>query len=101
MRGIEGIYNRDDRPVDPALLKRMTDVIAHRGPDDCGQWLDGPVGLGHRMLYTTPESLHEEQPAIDQTGELVITADARIDNRDELITSLHVNGKAKERITDV
>ncbi len=101
MSGIAGIYNLDGRSVDLALLKRMTDVIAHRGPDDCGHWLDGPVALGHRMLCTTPESLHEKEPAVDETGELVITADARIDNRDELITTLCVNGKAKEQITDV
>ena len=101
MSGIAGIYNLDGRPVDRAQLNRMTDVIAHRGPDDCGYWLDGPVGLGHRMLYSTPESLHEKQPAAFGTGGLVVTADARIDNRDELIASLHVNGKAKERITDV
>jgi asparagine synthase (glutamine-hydrolysing) len=101
MSGIAGVYSLDGRSVDPALLQRMTDVIAHRGPDGCDHWLDGPVGLGHRMLYSTPESLHEKQPAVDETGGLVITADARIDNRGELITTLCVNGKAKEEITDV
>ena len=101
MSGIAGIYNLDGRPVDRVLLERMTDVITHRGPDGCGHWLDGPVGLGHRMLYSTPESLHEKQPAALGTRELVITADARIDNRDELITSLLCNGKAREQVTDV
>ncbi len=101
MSGIAGIYSLDGQPVDLALLKRMTNVIAHRGPDGCGHWLNGSLGLGHRMLYITPESLHENEPAVDETGELVITADARIDNRDELITTLYVNGEAKEQITDV
>ena len=37
MCGIAGIYNyRDSQPVDPAQLKQMADVMAHRGPDDEG-----------------------------------------------------------------
>ena len=100
MSGIAGIYHLDGRPADGALLHRMTDVIAHRGPDGAGQWADGPVGLGHRMLRTTPESLHEKQPVVDKTGQLVVTADARIDNRDELLAALRVNSKPKEQITD-
>lgn len=37
---------------EPALLKNMTDAIAHRGPDGEGHWIDGMqgVGLGHRRL---------------------------------------------------
>ena len=57
MSGIAGIYNLDGRPVDRGLLRRMTDIIAHREPDGVGHWIDGPVGLGHCMLCTTPESL--------------------------------------------
>jgi asparagine synthase (glutamine-hydrolysing) len=100
MSGIAGIYHLDGRPVDPALLTRMTDIIADRGPDACGHWIDGSVGLGHRMLHTTSEFLHQKQPVIDDTGQLVITADARIDNRDELISTLGVNGQTKRHITD-
>jgi asparagine synthase (glutamine-hydrolysing) len=78
----------------------MTDVIAHRGPDGAGHWINGSAGLGHRMLHTTPESLYEKQPMVDETRQLVINADARIDNREELITTLEVNGKPREQITD-
>jgi len=59
MSGIAGIYNFDDAPVDRALLQRMTDAIAHRGPDGIHHWVDGPVGMGHCMLQTTPESVYE------------------------------------------
>ena len=100
MSGIAGIYNLDGRPANRTLLRRMTDVIAHRGPDRAGHWINGPVGLGHRMLHTTPESLYEKQPMVDETRQLVINADARIDNREELITTLEVNGKPREQITD-
>jgi asparagine synthase (glutamine-hydrolysing) len=100
MSGIAGIYHLDGRPVDPTLLTRMTDIIADRGPDGEGHWLDGSVGLGHRMLNTTSASLHQKQPVVDDTGQLAITADARIDNRDELIGTLGVNGQARGQITD-
>jgi asparagine synthase (glutamine-hydrolysing) len=42
------------------------------------------------MLHTTPESLQEMLPAIDSAAGLAITADARIDNRDELIRDLRL-----------
>jgi asparagine synthase (glutamine-hydrolysing) len=88
MSGIVGVYSRDGRPVDPADVERMTARLAHRGPDASGVWNDGPVGLGHRMLWTTPESLYERWPMRSKSGDLVLVADARIDNRDELLASL-------------
>ena len=100
MSGIAGIYHLDGHPANPVLLTRMTDIIADRGPDGEGHWLAGPVGLGHRMLHTTSESLHQKQPVVDDTGQLVITADARIDNRDELISTLEVDRHHKGEISD-
>ena len=88
MSGIAGIYYLDGRSIERADLEGMIDSLAQRGPDGGGSWLTESVGLGQRMLWTTPESLHERLPLLhDQTG-LVITADARIDNRVELIATL-------------
>ncbi|MBI2818956.1 MAG: asparagine synthase (glutamine-hydrolyzing) [Acidobacteria bacterium] len=92
MSGIAGIYNRDGRPVDAALLRRMTAVISHRGPDGVEHWVHGAVGLGHRMLHTTPESLLEQQPLSDETGALCLTLDGRVDNREELRKGLEAKG---------
>ena len=51
MCGISGFLNRDrQRPADEELLRRMTDIIAHRGPDGSGLFVQGPVALGHRRL---------------------------------------------------
>jgi asparagine synthase (glutamine-hydrolysing) len=100
MSGIAGIYYLDGRPVERMDVQRMVDSIAHRGPDGSGVWTDGSVGLGHRMLWTTPESLHEKLPLTNKTGDLTITADARIDNRDELIPTLNFNGRPCETIAD-
>ena len=100
MSGIAGIYYLDGRSVERMDVQRMVDSIAHRGPDGSGVWTDGSVGFGHRMLWTTPESLHEKLPLTNKTGDLTITADARIDNRDELIPALNFNGRPRENISD-
>ncbi len=52
MCGICGIYNFTGRPasLDVGLLDRMNQIIAHRGPDDSGFFVDGSVGLGMRRL---------------------------------------------------
>ncbi|MBW4596888.1 MAG: lasso peptide isopeptide bond-forming cyclase [Brasilonema angustatum HA4187-MV1] len=100
MSGIMGIYYLDNRPVDREDLGRMVDILAHRGHDGADIWVDGSVGLGHRMLWTTPESLLEKLPLINQTGDLAITADCRIDNRDELIHVLQFDKCPSEKITD-
>ena len=93
MSGIAGIFYRDGRPVEAADLERMSARLAHRGADGSGAWHAGPVGLVHRLFWTTPESLHEQQPLISTRpqGALVLTADARIDNRAELAPLLGLN----------
>jgi len=50
MCGIVGLVRNDEKPVDRALLARMNDAIRHRGPDDDGFYVKGPVGLGMRRL---------------------------------------------------
>ena len=100
MSGITGIYNLDGRPADGALLQRMTDVIAHRGPDGIGHWIDGSVGFGHLMLHTTPESLREKQPLSHEPGGLCLTLDGRVDNRRELRAALESKGLALRTDTD-
>lgn len=86
MSAIVGFLGLDGRPARAEELERMVDILAHRGPDGRAIWVEGPAGLGHCMLHTTPESLNEHLPF--QRDGLVITADARIDNRDELISIL-------------
>jgi len=98
MSAILGIYYLNSRPVDRADLERMVQTLAHRGSDGSGVWNDNSVGLGHRMLWTTPESLHERLPLAK--GGLTITADARIDNRDELINLLGLSRTASATISD-
>ncbi len=93
MSAMTGIFYRDGRKVDPELIKKMNDRLSHRGPDGSAVWVDGSVALGHQMLWTTPESLHEKLPFHDEKAGLVITADARIDNRNELSEELDIEDK--------
>lgn len=100
MSGIVGIFYLDRRKIDRQQLDRMVDSIAHRGPDGANIWSEGSVGFGHRMLWTTPESLLETFPLANAAGNVVLTADARIDNRDELIRDLDLTARPAEKITD-
>ena len=51
MCGICGQFNfASTAPVDPEIIRRMADSIAHRGPDDEGYFVSGPIGLGFRRL---------------------------------------------------
>lgn len=100
MSAIAGIYVLDGRPVDCILLERMVESLTHRGPDGGGFWTEGSVGLGHRMLWTTPESLKERQPMLSEDGGLCLTADARVDNRDELKAELEAKGIRLRTDTD-
>ena len=91
MSGIVGIYDRSGAPVDRALLQALAHFLSYRGPDGRDTWSNGAIGLGHTLLRTTRESLHERQPA-NLDGQLWITADARIDCREELEKKLALEG---------
>ena len=100
MSGIAGIWNFDGRPVERDKLCRMVESLAHRGPDASGIWTAGPVGLGHTMLWGTPQAPHEQLPLTKQLSDLTITADARIDNREDLIEILELGGNCPAMIPD-
>ena len=87
MSGIVGIYDRSGAPVDEALLQALAHFLSDRGPDWRDTWSSGPIGFVHTMLRTTRESQIERQPA-SLDGRFFITADARIDCREELRTKL-------------
>ena len=93
MSGIAGIVNLDGAPADRDLLWRLTRSIAYRGPDAQDVWVEGSVGFGHTMLRTTLEAEREQQPCT-LNGELWITADCRIDAREDLIRELEARGRS-------
>jgi len=82
MCGIAGIVNlsRTIGPPDRALINRMTDVLAHRGPDDRGIWLDDRVALGHRRLSIIDLSAHGRQPMANEDESVQITYNGEVYN---------------------
>jgi asparagine synthase (glutamine-hydrolysing) len=99
--GIYGLVRYDGAPVTPETLAPIAAAMSFWGPDGHGQWCGGGVGLGHLMLQVTPESLLERLPAsIRVAPHLVITADARIDNRDEIFDALGVPAPGRARTPD-
>ena len=92
MSGIAGIVNLDGAPVSRALLNGMAAMLEYRGPDRTGVWSDGAVGLVHTLFATTEEAERERQP-MSLEGRFRITADARIDGRQDLIAELRGQGR--------
>ena len=98
MSGIFGIYNRNGDPVSPEIVEKILAALSSWKPDDSGTWINGPVALGHTMLWNTPESKLERLP--HSTENLCITIDARLDNREELVGKLEMYSRPLEKITD-
>jgi asparagine synthase (glutamine-hydrolysing) len=92
MCGIAGIVDLRGDAVSPAILKRMTNAIAHRGPDGEGHWIDGPVGIGHRRLAIIDLSPAGHQPMISSDHRYVISYNGEIYNFRELRAELEAAG---------
>lgn len=92
MSAICGVANFDGSPADPSTLRRMTAAAAYRGPDGVRHWVDANAALAHQAFHVTPESVRERQPLASGDGRFAFVADARIDNRDELIRALGDEG---------
>jgi asparagine synthase (glutamine-hydrolysing) len=92
MCGIAGLYNfKTFEPVPPRLLKAMTDTLVHRGPDDEGFYISGPVGLGHRRLSIIDlEGGH--QPLTNEDGTIWVAFNGEIYNFIELHQFLETRG---------
>ncbi|MER9652831.1 lasso peptide isopeptide bond-forming cyclase [Mesorhizobium sp. M0152] len=94
MSGVAGILLRQDpAPAVAATdIQRMLARMRHRGPDGSSWWLDTGLALGHAWLDTTNEP--GPGPLTMAGGKLAITADCRLDNRDELLARLGIGDRS-------
>jgi asparagine synthase (glutamine-hydrolysing) len=92
MCGIAGLIYLNDAAVSPVVLQKMTDAIAHRGPDGEGHWIEGNVGIGHRRLAILDLSPAGHQPMIDLDHRHVLSFNGEIYNFRELRTELEAAG---------
>lgn len=93
MCGITGLIKFDRKEIQLIDLKRMSDTIAHRGPDGEGQWIsdDNRVGLAHRRLSIIDLTEHGAQP-MHYKDRYVITFNGEIYNYIELKEQLIQQG---------
>ncbi|MEK6933473.1 MAG: asparagine synthase (glutamine-hydrolyzing) [Nanoarchaeota archaeon] len=88
MCGIAG-FNWADRD----LIKKMTSLIAHRGPDDSGFYIDKDISLGHRRLSILDLSLKGHQPMYNENRDVLVVFNGEIYNypilKNELIKEKH------------
>ncbi len=93
MCGIAGIFHRaTPKPVDPARVEAMTEVLAHRGPDGSGIWTAPGVGLGHRRLAIVDLSEAGAQPMLSRDRRLAVTFNGMIYNFREVRAELEAKG---------
>lgn len=100
MCGITGIFNLNGEPVSAVILRRMTDAIAHRGPDGEGFYADSFIGLGHRRLAIIDLSPAGHQPMITLDGQYVLVYNGEIYNFQELRLELEALGHQFRSRTD-
>jgi asparagine synthase (glutamine-hydrolysing) len=100
MCGICGIFNLNGEPVSSVNLRKMTDSIAHRGPDGEGFYIDSFIGLGHRRLAIIDLSPAGHQPMITRDGQYAITYNGEVYNFQELRAELESQGHQFRSRTD-
>lgn len=92
MCGIAGFTRFTSSQGDQALLRKMGQVMLHRGPDAGGEYLDDRVGLCHRRLAIIDLSAAGNQPMYSADGNLVIVFNGEIYNFQPLRDQLIVEG---------
>ncbi|MFH1055291.1 MAG: asparagine synthase (glutamine-hydrolyzing) [Candidatus Altiarchaeota archaeon] len=95
MCGIVGIMGFEDR----GLLRDMMDTVHHRGPDDCGEYHDSDVMLGHLRLSIIDLSTGK-QPIFNEEGDVVTIYNGEIYNYLELRRELEAEGHKFRTNTD-
>lgn len=95
MCGICGVYNfQSSSAVEAEILDRMSDRLAHRGPDDAGNYVspDRKLGLAHRRLSIIDLTSSGHQPMADPSGKWQIVFNGEIYNHLDLRCALEQKG---------
>ncbi|MGH9425054.1 MAG: asparagine synthetase B family protein, partial [Terriglobia bacterium] len=92
MCGIAGIFNyKNSAPVDALEMRRMAGTMVHRGPDDEGFYVSGPLGFAHRRLSII-DLAGGHQPMFNEDGSVGIIFNGEIYNHEELRRELEAKG---------
>jgi asparagine synthase (glutamine-hydrolysing) len=101
MCGITGILSPDPAGITDQRLKKMTDAVAHRGPDGERTWINGSglIGLGHRRLAIIDLSPAGAQP-MHYLDRYTIVHNGEIYNYRELRELLAAKGYTFSSLSD-
>lgn len=99
MSAIAGVWRMDGKPAD-ADLQRALAALRPYGPDASDAWVETEVGVGRRRMRLDPSELSDEQPLVGGGGRFLLVADARLDNRWELIEALGPGSRDRAKTGD-
>jgi asparagine synthase (glutamine-hydrolysing) len=100
MSAIAGIFHFSDEPISIEHGMGLMKSLEKYPADDVQTWRSEHIFLGCHAQWITPESVGELLPYYDHERQLAITADAIIDNREELFEKLQVKRDKREMMTD-
>lgn len=100
MSAIAGILNLNGEPVSIEHSAGMMKALEKFPANDIQTWHKDNLFLGCHAQWITPESIGEQLPFYDYERRLAITADAIIDNREELFQLLQIDREDQKKITD-
>ncbi|MGM0874207.1 MAG: lasso peptide isopeptide bond-forming cyclase [Bacillota bacterium] len=100
MSAIAGIYHLNDEPIDMEQGRNVMKALQKFPADDVQTWHKENIFLGCHAQWITPESVGEQLPFYDYEKQLAITADAIIDNRNELFERLQVERSQRKDMSD-
>jgi len=90
MSALAGLWYFNGKPDAAEGCARMLAAQEMYGPHDGRSWSGGSLALGRRLYRTLPEDSFDLQPLHSADDRLVLVADVRLDNRDELCAELGV-----------
>ncbi|GLQ77062.1 asparagine synthetase B [Mesorhizobium huakuii] len=102
MCGIAGVW-RKRNPIaagDLADVGRMTQALAHRGPDDHASWNDSRLALGHRRLSIIDLSTQAREPMLTACGRGVLVYNGEVYNYKSLRETLEAEGRRFRTVSD-
>ena len=100
MSGIFGIIRFNGERVLERDVAVLGEAMAYRGPDGRDLTTAGPVGLGRCLMRVTREDAFDVQPLTDTADDLILVADCRLDNREDLAAAFGLSAATLDRTPD-
>lgn len=100
MSAIGGFINFDGQSPDPSVIKRMQSALVPYGRDAQNHICTSNAAFSRVLLRTTPEDALDNQPLIHRSTGTVLVFDGRVDNREELSSSLSIKVSSLKTMAD-